>query len=572
MRSSVPQVSHSRIFRWRRTYRNLQRTRQILMILFKYGFDDILERIKIRFVFRLQQKLVPKYRRVRVEYLHPARRLRLAFGELGPTFIKLGQILSTRPDLVPPAYVKEFAKLRDEAAPLPVEVIQQQIIQDLGVPPEELFSEFDTIPVASASISQVHRARLPDGTEVAVKIRRPDIRRIVENDISILRDLAELLVRYIPEFRLYDPVGIVDEFDRSIHREMDFIYEARNIERFRRNFQEHEFIVVPRVYWDFTTPTILTMEYLRGKKFSEVIEEGLDPELRKIIVERGTKLLLAQIFDYGFFHADPHPGNIMILPDRRIALLDFGMMGNIDDELRQHLGELLYGITKKDIRLVIRRLREITEFPKELDERGLRNDIADFIDRYYNMPIAQIQFEQLINDLLEISRRHRITIPADLVLLLRALMISESIVRQLDPQFNLIEQIRPYATRLFFSKYDPLLKLRHLLEFLEDSEELLRDLPNEIKGILQKVKQGEVTVRFQHENLEELVSEMESTSTRLSFSVILGSLIVGSSLIILADKGPKLMDLSVFGLIGFLIAGIMGFWLVISILRSGKLR
>jgi ubiquinone biosynthesis protein len=372
--------------------------------------------------------------------------------------------------------------------------------------------------------------------------------------------------------QLYDPMGIIEEFDKSIHREMDFLLEARNIERFRRNFRTSSFLVVPRVFWDYTTESVLTMEYLRGKKFSELMDEGISQELRQKITREGSKVLLDQIFEHGFFHADPHPGNILLLPDGRLALLDYGMMGNIDPDLREALSDFLYGITKKDIDLIVRKLRDITHFPEDLDERRLKIDLADFIDRYYDIPIRQLTFDQLTNDLLAISRSHRIAIPADFVLLLRALVISEGLIRQLDPDFNLIEQVRPIAMRLFLSKYDPVRKLRHMLTFLEESEELLRQLPTDIQRILQKMKAGEVTVRFQHENLEELVSEMESTSTRLSFSLIIGAIIVGSALIILADKGPKFLGVSVLGLLGFLLAGVMGFWLVIQILRSGRLH
>jgi len=496
----------------------------------------------------------------------------LAFAELGTTFIKLGQVLSTRPDLIPPPFVHEFIKLQDSAAPLSFKIIEQQLNKNFHQATAELFMEFDPIPVASASISQVHRARLHTGEEVAIKIQRPDIRRKIDSDLEILREVARLLTIYLPEIALYNPKGIIDEFAKSLHREMDFLREARNIERFNRNFADNDFLVIPQVYWDYCTPTILTMAFLHGRKFSELSDQVLPPATIEKIISRGSEVLLQQIFEHGFFHADPHPGNILLMPDDRIAFLDFGMMGTIDDELREDIGELLYGIIKKDLAIVMRELQIITDIADDTNVRGLRAELADLIDRYYNLPIAKINFEQLLNDLLEISHRFQISLPADLVMMIRALVISESLSRMLYPSFNLVEKTRPFATRLFLHKHDPRHKIKKLLVFLEDSEDLLRSLPGEIKSILRKLRRGEMTVNLQHQNLEELVAELESASTRLSFSLIIAAVIVGSSLIIHSGKGTLLFGIPLLGLIGFLFAGMMGLWLIYNILRSGKLR
>ena len=332
-----------------RTYHNIKRYRQILTILLRYGFDDVLGRLKIDYYIQLGKKIIPKFKAQEIENKTTAERLRLALEELGPTFIKLGQMLSVRPDLIPENFIRELQKLQDEVPAFSVEQAKAEVESQLGKPVEQLFSSFDDVPLAAASIAQVHRAEKKDGEQVAVKIQRPNIQSVIESDLNILFDLAELMEMHIPESELYNPVGIIQEFAKTIRRELDFIREGRNIDRFRRNFKDDETVYVAQVYWELTTERVLTMEFIDGIKISELDKleaAGLD---KKIIAFNGGQAILKQVFDHGFFHADPHPGNIFVLPNNVIAPLDFGMMGSLDEELMEIAGNLLTAIFRKDV-------------------------------------------------------------------------------------------------------------------------------------------------------------------------------------------------------------------------------
>ena len=554
-----------------RTYQNIKRYRQILTILLHYGFDDVLGRMKIDYYIQLVKKIIPKFKKQEIEKKTTAERLRLALEELGPTFIKFGQILSVRPDLIPENFIREFQKLQDEVPPFSAEQAKAEVESQLGKPVEQLFSSFDDVPLAAASIAQVHRALIKDGKQVAVKIQRPNIRSVIESDLNILFEIAGLMERHIPESELYNPVGIVQEFAKTIRREVDFIREARNIDRFRRNFEDDETVYVPQVYWELTTERVLTMEYIDGIKISELDKlesTGLD---RKIIAINGAQAILKEVFEHGFFHADPHPGNIFVLPNNVIAPIDYGMMGSLDEELMEAAGNLLTGIVKKDVNKIIRVFTDIGIMENELDIRGLKLDLTDFLDRYYQVPLSQLDVGKIINELTEIIRKHRIRLPADLTLMAKAMVTQEGVGRSLDPDFDMITMAKPYVEKIMMRKLDP---RRHLKEFastLDDFNRLIKILPSEIRAIVTKIKKGELKIKFEHQGLEHFISELDKASNRLSFSMIIAALIIGSSLIIQLDKGLRLFGLPAIGILGFGIATILGLWLVIAIIRSGKL-
>ena len=554
-----------------RTYSNVKRYRQILTILLRYGFDDVLGRLKIDYYIQLGKKIIPKYKPHELEAITTAERLRLALEELGPTFVKLGQMLSVRPDLVPANFINEFQKLQDEVPPFPAAQAREVIEAQLGQPVEQLFSSFDEVPLAAASIAQVHRAVVKDGEQVVVKIQRPHIRNVIETDLNILFDLAGLIERRIPESELYNPTAIAQEFARTIRRELDFIREGRNIDRFLRNFEDDETVFIPKVYWDLTTEHVLTMEFIDGIKISELdkLEKaGLD---RKIIAYNGAQVILKQVFEHGFFHADPHPGNIFILPNNVIAPLDYGMVGSLDEELMEAAGNLLTAIVKKDVNKIIRVFVDIGIMETALDVRGLKLDLTDFLDRYYQIPLSQLDVGKIINEGAEIIRKHRIKLPADLTLMGKALVTEEGVGRILDPDFDMITMAKPYVEKLMMRKLDP---LRHLKEFaytLDDFSRLIKILPSEFRTIITKIKKGELNIKFEHQGLDHLISELDKASNRLSFSLIIASLIIGSSLIVQIDKGPHIFGFPAFGIFGYLIAAILGLWLVIAIIRSGKL-
>lgn len=553
------------------TYRNLKRYQQIVLVLIKYGFDDIISRLKFEFYIKLRKTIIPRYKKIDLKRVTAAHRLRLAMQELGPTFIKLGQILSVRPDLIPIDMVEEFQKLQDEVPSFPIEQVHQIIRAQLGQPTSKLFIHFNEQPIAAASIAQAHHAITLNGQEVVVKIQRPDISRLIETDISILYELASLIERYIPENEIYEPSQIVAEFAKTIRNELDFIREGRNIDRFSRNFEGNSMVYIPKVYWELTSLKILTMEYIKGIKASNISEldkAGLD---RKVIAYNGGVCSLEQVFIHGFFHADPHPGNIFILKDNVIAPIDYGIMGTIDQELRLALGELLAAVIKKDAHRILRVFENLNIIQGEIDERALRTELNDFLERYYHIPLIQLEMRRLINEFLEIIKRYRIRLPADLTMMAKALIITEGVGRQLDPEFDFIELTTPYVKKLLLRKLDPRIYLRDFVDTIDDFAHLIRIFPSETKSILQKIKRGQLTIKFEHQRLENLIRDIDKASNRLSFSLIIAAIIVGSSMIVQLDKGPLLFGFPVIGIIGYIIAGLLGLWLVVAIIRSGNL-
>ena len=554
-----------------RTYRNLKRYRQITTILLRYGFDDMLGKLKIDYYIQLSKKIIPKFKAQELETITTAERLRLALEELGPTFVKLGQMLSVRPDLVPENFINQFKKLQDEVPPFPVDQAKKEIEMQLGKPVEELFTSFNDVPLAAASIAQVHRAVTTNGKQVVVKIQRPHIRNVIETDLNILFDLAGLIERHIPESELFNPRAIVQEFASTIRSEMDFIREGRNIERFRRNFAEDDTVYVPAVFWKLTTERVLTMEYIDGIKVSELekIENtGLD---RKIIAVNGAEAILKQVFEYGFFHADPHPGNIFILPNNVIAPIDYGMMGSLDDELMEAAGNLLTAIVKKDVNKIIRVFNDIRVIETSMDVRVLKTDLTDILDRYYQIPLYQLDIGKVIEELMEIIRKHHIMLPPDLALMAKALITEEGVGRVLDPDFDFFALATPYVKKLMIRKLDPRRNLKEFVSLLEDFSRLVKTLPEDLREIIGKIKRDNLNIKFEHRGLEHFISELDKASNRLSFSLIIAALIVGSSFIIQIDKGPFVFGFNFIGVSGYLIAAILGLWLVIAIIRSGKL-
>lgn len=558
-----------RLTRVPRAYWSLRRYRQILCVLIKYGFGDLLATLKVRhpLVGRL-----PRWKALKgLEGLSRPERLRLAFEELGPTFIKLGQLLSLRPDLIPPEYATELSKLQDEAAPIPVEGVTEKIEGQLGRPLNRLFLEFEEEPLAAASLAQVHRALLPGGAEIAVKVQRPKVRDVIRADLIILEDLAELIARYVPESEPYDPLGTVREFAKTIRRELDFVREGRNMEVFRRNFSGDPTIYIPHVYWELTTSEVLTMERVEGIKVTDLEgleREGLD---RRQIALNGANAILKQVFEHGFFHADPHPGNVLVLENNVIAPLDFGMVGRLDRPLQEAVGELLVGIVRKDIDRILRALRELEGLAEGADLLAFRADLGDFIDRYYKVPLYQLDVARLLDEALALVREHRVRLPANLVMMGRALVIEEGVGRVLYPELDMITLAKPYVRRMVFQRLLPQRELRDWAAVWEEATSLLKELPGELRSMAKKIRRGELRAQFELVGLDRLLSEMDRASNRIAFALIIAALIVGSSLVMQLEVGPRLWGLPLFGFLGYGFAAILGLWLVIAILRSGRL-
>lgn len=558
--------------RLNRNIRTIRRYRNVLGILIKYGFGHIVEELNLNYYLELGRRIVtlgtaPK----EIERLSQPERLRLAMVELGPTFIKLGQILSTRPDIIPKEYADEFGKLQDKVPSLPYEEIQAYIRVELGAPADELFSELSPIPLAAASIAQVHRGRLKSGDEVVIKVRRPGIKQVIETDVDILLGLAYLIENHIPQADIYDPVGVVKEFRRTINREMDFTREGHTIDRFANNFANSDTVHVPKVHWPLTGEGVLTMEYIDGIKVSntrKLQEEGYD---LKAIARNGADAFLKQVLVDGLFHGDPHPGNFFILPGNSICMLDYGMVGRLDNEVKYQLVDLLLAILHREVDTVITLLLYSGDIAEDIDNKQLKRDLTELIDNYYEIPLQEINAGRLLTEFIEILTVYRIKFPADLMLLGKALITIEGIGRQLDPAFNMIDHLRPFMEKLVRDKVTPTHLSKEMIRVVQSYGALAKNLPRDLKEFINRVNRNKFKIDLEHRGLEKLITDLDKSSNRLSFSMLIAALIIGSSLIMQTDKGPMLFGFPMLGFLGYSIAGFLGLWLAIAILRSGRL-
>jgi ubiquinone biosynthesis protein len=554
-----------------RTYRHLNRYRQILTVLFKYGFGDLVDVLKIEQYLEIGLQMISKKRREQVDRLTRSERLRMALEELGPTFIKLGQVLSTRPDLIPVEFVEELSKLQDRVPPFAYAEVAQIIESELGAAPGEVFGRFEETPLAAASIGQVHRAQLKDGEEVVVKVQRPGIRKVIEVDLEIMLHLASLMERHLEEFQVNRPVRIVEEFARTLEKEIDYTIEASHIERFAQQFMADATVYVPKVFRETTTERVLTMEYIEGVKASEIgriDEKGLD---RKIITARGADLILKQVFDHGFFHADPHPGNIFVLPGNVLCYVDFGMMGSIDRQTREDFADLVHSVARRDESRAMQALLMLTQYDEEPDTRLLARDLADFMGQHFYKPLKDLQMEKLLQQLMELVSRHRLQMPPDLFLMLKALAAVEGVGLSLDPDFQMITQAAPFIEGVRMDRLHPKQVASDMLRSGTDLVRLIQEIPGELRELLRQMKRGKVKMEFEHRGLKPMLTTHDQISNRIAFSIIIAALIVGSALIVLSKTPPFLFGIPVIGIIGFVAAAVMGVWLLIAILRKGRL-
>jgi ubiquinone biosynthesis protein len=443
--------------------------------------------------------------------------------------------------------------------------------EELKAPLERHFSSFDTVPIASASLSQVHRAVTSEGETVVVKVQRPGIKRVIDADMDILKDLVNLLEKYVPESKQYDPRGIRDELAKSIRREIDFNNEARNIEVFRENFSQEKRVFVPRVFWDKTTSKVLTMDFIDGVKISDLEglrKRGID---RKQLALLGGEMVFKQIFEDGFFHADPHPGNLFALEGNIIAPVDYGMVGRLSGTTMDELADLLIAVVNWYPEGIVKVYEDVEVIGEDTNLRALEADIADFLYKYHKIPLSRLDMKTLINEAFEIIRRHDIRIQSDLMLFSKAVITYEEVGKMLDPDYDLVTQMIPYAKKLAYRKFRPKALLKDVLAASIDLRELLVRSPFELKRIIKKLGRGRLSFTFQHKGLERLILELDRSSNRVSFSLIIAAIIVGSSLIMRLETKYTLLGYPLFGILGYIFAGVLGVWLVIAILRSGKL-
>ncbi len=554
------------MFPWNKRLRGLRRYQDIAQALVKYGYVDVAETLRLRRPLRLGQRLLGASELV--NYNKP-QRLRMLLEELGPTFVKFGQLLSTRVDALPPDYLSELATLQDHVAVEPFPVVQEIVETELQAPLNDLFATVESAPLAAASIAQVHRATLPNGSRVVIKVQRPRIPQTIAADLDVLRDLARLAERYSAEWRPFQPVGLVEEFAHTITKELDFRQERRNLERCAHHFADDATVHIPKAYSELSTSRVLTMAYVEGVKISDrdaLMRAGHDPH---IVAVHGANALLKQIFVHGFFQGDPHPGNLIVLPNDVIAILDYGMFGTIDTETREQLATLLLAVVQRNAAKMIRALTDLEIVSSEPRRRQLQRDVSTLVDTYLTVPLAQIDLTVMLDEMFKIIYGHGLRLPPEFLLLLRALTTAESLGRKLDPAFSIAEHVQPFAEQLVLERYDPRYIMRRLGATGEDTSDLLSYLPGAMMHILERMQRGELQMGVEMRQLDRLTRDFDTASNRLTLAIILAASIIGSSLVIQTQTPPLLWGYPALGLIGFLISAVLGLGLVIAILRSG---
>ena len=554
----------------------VSRYTEILSIFARYGFVDIVRKVDIS-----------AYRRVRGEAVRPRRhgsrpeQLRRALEELGPTFVKIGQFLSHRPDLLPPEWISELEKLRNNVSPAPPENIRAVFLEDLGRPPEELFESFTPEPAACGSIAQVYRARVPRAAfsdtkkntagdeiiEVAVKVQRPGIRRIIEADLALMRDIARLIERRIPALGIFRPAEALQEFDRALRSELDFTNEARNLASFRRAFAEIPEITCPEPCTPLSSPRVLVMSWLQGLPISDTAPPAR-PELdTRLIARRAVDAVLRQIFEHRRFHSDPHGANIIILPDNRIAFLDFGQMGRILPSQKHFFAQLIAALSRQDAPRAVRAVLRWSGSRDPDETHRFTIEMEQILDHYLTAPFSGIRIGEVTAAVVELIRRYTLSVPSNFYLLAKALASIEDIAGSLHPEFNFISALRPFARRMIRSELSPENLLEHGIGITGDTLRLLADLPGESTDILSLLKAGKFRMQIDLKDLSRIDSTIQRVITRLSAAILLAAMIVGSSMLIQSLLPPLIFGLPVIGMLGFLASGIVGVFLLVDLLR-----
>ncbi|MEJ5363691.1 MAG: AarF/UbiB family protein [Desulfosoma sp.] len=547
-----------------KTIMHLGRFKDIAVILFRYGFDDVLNRLGF------PTRYLPGSRHPLEAGTTTFERIRRALEDLGPTFVKFGQMMSLRPDLLPYALIQELRKLREEVAPVPFAEVRAVLEKSLESPLEDIFSQFEEEPLASASMAQVHRAVLASSREaVAVKVQRPGIGQIIRKDLYILEVVAHEIHERLEDFRVYELPNLARELRRTMMRELDFTLEARNIRIFRANFRNLTHCFAPRVFDAYVRRHVLTMELIQGRRLSEAMADAAEGE-RLELARLGLKAMVKQILEDGFFHADPHPGNILVTSDRSLCLLDWGMVGRLSRDIRYEIIDLIHAIVEKDSERVLEIVLAFARGSSAEQRSLIHREILDLLDAYHGLPLKEINLGSLLMDMATLLREYKLHLPSDLAMMIRALITAEGTARELAPDLNVIEEAEDLVKRLSMERWRPPELLRGFRRTLRHLAQMQRDVPPRILQILDKMQRGELNVRFQHENLGDLRRTLDSISNRLTLGLIIAAMIIGSSMIITTGVEPSLFGYPALGIIGYLVSGLFGLWLIVTIIRSRR--
>ncbi len=553
-------------------YKSAVRYNQILKVLLQYGFEDLVYYLEEEKRYSFLRKLIPKSSREHAIKYTKWEKMRLVCEELGPTFIKFGQILSNRPDLVPFDLVFELEKLQDKVPPMHDNMAKVVVETELKDSVENLFAWFDPKPFASASMADVHKVTLHSGKRVALKIQRPGIQNIILEDIKVMYGIADVLERRIPSLKSFDPIGLVKNFEDSILKELDFIHESINIQRFYNNLAQDDafdqFANGPNVYQKFTTSKVLAMEFISGTKIDQIERlkaKGMDT---KLIAKRLAISYFKQIFEYGFFHADPHPGNLLVLPNEHICYLDFGMMGSILPRDIEIFGQLFLAIIKKDVTKIIKILQKLSNNPAIKDMRSLEYDVNEFVEKYYVRSVHENEMSTVLLELKDIIIAHGLKVPTHFYLFARSLVTIEGVIEKLDPHLEQFEIARPYLSKSVSKKYNPLLMAKKAANSIYELNNYMEEFPNDLKNAIRKINSGQIKVDLTHQGIDPMVHTIQRVTKQLVTSFIVVALIIGSSLFIINDIKPFWGEISVFGIVGLIIATILA-WGMMKNIRKG---
>jgi ubiquinone biosynthesis protein len=543
---------------------NLRRFSQIGRVLVRHGFGFVFDiRRERREKKGLQEFLAPNF----------GVRLRQSLDDLGPTFVKFGQLLSTRSDILPEGVLFELQKLQDTAKPMPAAVAQAIIERELGAPVEEVFASFDPVPLGSASIGQVHRAVLRSGEVVAIKVRRPEAPGRVESDLELMHEFADFLDRRLGQRILVDVRSLVAEFETVIRRELDYNAEAEHARRFAANFADTP-VVIPKVYLELSTSHILTLQYVEGTRFRDIRPLLLTPSERRRVASMGADAIFRMAFEDGFFHGDPHPGNLLLTPDGDLALLDFGMVGYLSRGDIEALSRLFIAVVQRDAAAALRGLESLgVRYATEV-RSDLARDLREFLNKYSGLSVGEVTLGQALSELIALARRYRLRMPPVFPLLTKALVTAEGLARSIDPTINVYEVARPYAQRLLLERYDPENALGGARELVIEYARYVEDYPEQLRQLLREVADGELEVQLRHGGLDELIGEVDVLANRLVFAVVTGALLLGSCVLGVFDRGgPHVpyVGVPVVSFFGFTLALVMGSVLLLIIFRSGRL-
>ena len=549
--------------------RQLGRLSEIAQVAAKHGFGYLFDSRRRNGFGRRQQEAETD----EVEGSTRGQRLRAMLDELGPTFVKFGQLLSTRPDVIPPDIVFELRNLQDKVTPFSSDEAKEVIEDELGLTVDQLFVEFDSEPIAAASIGQVHRAVLPNGRDVVVKVQRPDAPRQIEADLELMYQAARLTRDRVKSLSFVDSIALVDEFARSIRQELDYRAEARNAEQFHKNFAGNPRVTIPRVYWQYSRSRVLTLDYVRGTKLRDVDLDSYTLDERRMLATTMTEAWMTMIFRHGFFHADPHPSNVLVL-DRadRIGLIDFGMAGKLTDEDLSKATRLFIDVVNENIEAIPRDLAGLdVRFPKEKEEEFVV-ELRDMFYRYYGAALSEIDPIQIIGEVFGLIFKLQLELPTRFVLLDRAIATLGSVGLEIDPKFNVFEVAKPYARELLLERFTPRRMAMRARQQGTDYARILLEMPYQLHDTLEQVRDGQVEIGFRHEGLEELFTRLDHIFNRLVIAIVVASGLIGSAIIgIFVNNGPQLFGLHFLSVIGFVLSGILGAWLVWGVIRSGRL-